>query len=207
VFLMKPTKSGEGNTKAVKYGTVEYQELILERTILVNKVLHLGFNILLCDIDAVWLKNPMPYISRGYDIQAQPEADGRLCGGFIFLMSSPGVQDLWQKVTDAHKEVVKTAEKVHHLRGVDESEQQLLLKLLPKANLKVKKLDSDMFPHGLKYFGPQMTYHSKMDLNKIHPAVVHNNYVIGKDKKILRFKHFGLWYIGDKSQDYKCKLE
>ena len=69
------------------------------------QVLHLGFNILLCDVDAVWLKSPIPYViaspiflcistlvtschhnrylSHGYDIQSQPENDGRLCGGFM----------------------------------------------------------------------------------------------------------------------------
>jgi len=98
----------------------------------VNKILKLGFNVLLCDIDAVWLKSPLPYLSSGYDIIAQPEADGRLCGGFMYLRATKGVQKLWQDVTDKHLDIVTEAKKVHHLRSVDESEQELLLKLLPK---------------------------------------------------------------------------
>jgi rhamnogalacturonan II specific xylosyltransferase len=206
VFLVKPTKIGEGNTEAVKYGTVQYQELILQRTKLVNKVLQLGFNILLCDIDAVWLENPMPYLSKAYDVQAQQEADGRLCGGFMFLQATEGVKKLWQAVTTAHEEIVSSAEKRHKLRNVDESEQALLLKLLPKSGLKVAKLDSDKFPNGLKYFGSQLTFHSQMNLKTTKPIVVHNNYIIGKNKKLLRFKHFHLWLIGDKDTDYQCHL-
>jgi hypothetical protein len=68
-------------------------------------VLHLGFNILLCDIDAVWLEDPMPYLSRSYDLQAQPEADGRLCGGFMFMLSSQSMQKFWGELTAAHTKV------------------------------------------------------------------------------------------------------
>ncbi len=68
----------------------------------------------------------------------------------------------------------------------------------------MQSLDSDKFPHGQKYFGSQLTFRSEMDLSKVHPAVVHNNYIIGKDNKLKRFKHFGLWYIGDKASNYSC---
>ena len=41
---------------------------------------------------------------------------------------------------------------------------------------------------------------------QIHPAVVHNNYVIGRENKKYRFEHFGLWFIADKDEDYACHL-
>jgi hypothetical protein len=206
VYHVKKTREGEGQTDAVEYGTVEYQELILQRTKLVNKVLHLGYNILLCDVDAVWLQNPVRFLSHGFDMQSQPEADGRVCGGFMFMLSTLKMQQLWQTVTDRHELMVQEAENNHGLESIDQSEQELLLELLPLTDVTVKRLDSDMFPYGQKYFGKELEYTSQMDLKHVHPVVVHNNYVIGKQKKLMRFQHFGLWFIGDSTEDYVCHI-
>jgi hypothetical protein len=55
---------------AVAYGTVEYQKLILMRTKLVNMILRLGYNILLCDVDAVWLADPHPCVRPSVQMSA-----------------------------------------------------------------------------------------------------------------------------------------
>ena len=210
-FLVKPHRqdgSADEVLKPVKYGTVQYQELILQRTKLVNRVLQLGYNILLCDIDAVWLSDPTQYLSHSYEVQAQPEADGRLCGGFMFWVSTAKVRKFYQAVTDKHEELVTRARQKHKLKSVDESEQEIILKMIGSAGLKVKKLDSNKFPHGLKYFGHGTKGKSLMDLTKYTPVVVHNNYIIGKDNKLIRFKRAKLWFIsGSTKTGFTCSLD
>jgi hypothetical protein len=52
-----------------------------------------------------------------------------------------------------------------------------------------------------------MTFKSKMDLKKYHPVVVHNNYVVGRSQKKLRFDHFHLWFIKDAEDGFECVSE
>jgi hypothetical protein len=49
-----------------------------------------------------------------------------------------------------------------------------------------------------------MTFAPQMDLKRNHPVVVHNNYVIGRAKKQLRFEHFHLWFIKDAKSGFEC---
>ena len=62
---------------------------------------------------------------------AQEEADGRLCGGFMFLRATSGTRHLWKQVTQKHEELVEQAKKAKSLDSIDESEQSILLELLP----------------------------------------------------------------------------
>lgn len=194
---------GSLSAGSVKYGSVAYQELILARTKFVNMVLSMGYNTLLCDIDAVWIRNPFEYFDFAHDIEAQQEVDGRLCGGFILLMSTAKTVKLWHKVAEKHEKLVRTAESSHHLANIDESEQTIFINLIPQMGVTVRKMDKNIFPPGLRFFGEQMSFRSRMPPGA-HPAVVHNNYVIGHEKKVKRFKHFRLWFVRRRGDDYVC---
>ena len=50
----------------LNYGTVEYQQLILERTLLVQRMLRLGVNVIIADIDAVWLSDPSAHFHAAH---------------------------------------------------------------------------------------------------------------------------------------------
>mmetsp|Transcript_11756 Transcript_11756/g.19120 ORF Transcript_11756/g.19120 Transcript_11756/m.19120 type:complete len:863 (-) Transcript_11756:211-2799(-) len=181
------------------WGTVEYQKLILERTRFVHRVLQLGFNVLLGDIDAVWLKDPFPSLrpsdTDDFDIAGQRDTDS-LCGGFLYLRNTRTTRDLWSSLHAEHEELVRDAVERGRLRKEEDSEQLILEQYLKNKkfpSLKIRELDHDLFPHGQAYF------ENKTPQTKgIEPIVVHNNYIKGMPKKVQRFKEFSMWAVDAK---------
>ncbi|CAI5512557.1 unnamed protein product [Closterium sp. Naga37s-1] len=85
---------------SMEYGGIGYKQLLLKRTRLVGSILKMGYNVLLADVDAVWLSDPFVHMgNKSVDIYGQLEPSGQLCGGFLFLRSTPRVVTLWDQVT------------------------------------------------------------------------------------------------------------
>jgi hypothetical protein len=61
--------------------------------------------------------------------------------------------------------------------------------------LRVFALNQLLFPSGDVYFDHQL--HIKHGV--LHPVLVHNNFLIGKQLKIQRFQKHNLWYLSDKN--------
>ncbi|MCL7036145.1 hypothetical protein MKW94_028607 [Papaver nudicaule] len=57
------------STIDVGWGTPTFHKMGREKVILIDAMLPFGYEILMCDTDMVWLKNPLPYLAR------YPEAD------------------------------------------------------------------------------------------------------------------------------------
>ncbi|KAL6533679.1 hypothetical protein OROHE_013512 [Orobanche hederae] len=57
------------STIDVGWGSPTFHKMGREKVILIDSILPFGFEILMCDTDMVWLKNPIPYLGRF------PEAD------------------------------------------------------------------------------------------------------------------------------------
>ncbi|CAA6675161.1 unnamed protein product [Spirodela intermedia] len=53
----------------VGWGSPEFHKMGREKVFLINSLLPFGYELLVCDTDMVWLKNPLPYLARF------PEAD------------------------------------------------------------------------------------------------------------------------------------
>jgi hypothetical protein len=82
---------------------------------------------------------------------------------------------------------------------VDESEQKLLGGLMRSgAKFILRFLDRDLFPSGKNYFSER-----KPQAKGVTPVVIHNNYIVGAQAKIDRFRNENLWYIDD--VDFQCK--
>ncbi|KAL3613794.1 hypothetical protein CASFOL_041868 [Castilleja foliolosa] len=57
------------STIDVGWGSPTFHKMGREKVILIDSILPFGFELLMCDTDMVWLKNPLPYLARF------PEAD------------------------------------------------------------------------------------------------------------------------------------
>ncbi|KAG4938525.1 hypothetical protein JHK85_045274 [Glycine max] len=57
------------STVDVGWGSPTFHKMGREKVILIDSILPFGFELLMCDTDMVWLKNPLPYLAR------YPEAD------------------------------------------------------------------------------------------------------------------------------------
>ncbi|XP_058777608.1 arabinosyltransferase XEG113-like [Vicia villosa] len=52
------------STVDVGWGTPTFHKMGREKVILINSILPYGYELLMCDTDMVWLKNPLPYFAR-----------------------------------------------------------------------------------------------------------------------------------------------
>ncbi|CAI5459210.1 unnamed protein product [Closterium sp. Yama58-4] len=174
---------------SMEYGGIGYKQLLLKRTRLVGSILKMGYNVLLADVDAVWLSDPFVHMgNKSVDIYGQLEPSGQLCGGFLFLRSTPRVVTLWDQVTGLYTRTFNRMAKEALYKKPEEMgawlkqfehlhEQRYLNQLLGKRRNKVqvRGLDVLKFPNGKEFFvqrAPQQA--------EVAPVVIHNNYIKGK---------------------------
>nr|XP_027124977.1 arabinosyltransferase XEG113-like [Coffea arabica] len=63
------------STIDVGWGSPDFQKMQREKAILIDAFLPFGFELLLCDSDTVWLKNPLPYLARFPDADILTSTD------------------------------------------------------------------------------------------------------------------------------------
>ena len=73
--------------EAVPFNSPRFIRLVNERPTHILKYLRTGKNVLYCDTDTVWLKNPFLYFIGDDDIWAQQNHKGRICPGFLAIRS------------------------------------------------------------------------------------------------------------------------
>ncbi|XP_060601222.1 uncharacterized protein LOC132754583 [Ruditapes philippinarum] len=164
--------------KAVKYNSEPYNSLISRRSLYISDLLNIGLNIINTDADTVWLQNPLQHLEGDYDIWIQSDGKNNVCPGFMAVQNSAKSR----KLILAWKQILERQDK-------KEVDQVVLNRLLIQkfSNLSVKILDPDMFASGKRFFQDQ-NYKQRQ-----HVVVVHNNFIIGHDNKLARFKNFNLW--------------
>lgn len=179
----------ELSSESLDFGNRDYQMAIYARTRIINILLQTNSYTywLVADVDAVWLCNPYEMIfhlygNEPFDIGGQMDGPN-LCGGFLMLRANKAVQNVWNNMTDLYYESI-LSNKVDG--SIDNTEQGILKRLLNKEMVAVKEFDRDIFPSGHDYF-------IRGRRNKA--CVVHNNYIIGIEKKIQRFRDVNLWQV------------
>tara|TARA_B110000090_G_scaffold7060_3_gene7369 strand:- start:28195 stop:32406 length:4212 start_codon:yes stop_codon:yes gene_type:complete len=156
---------------ALTYKTHLYNRLVSRRASHLIRVLKAKQRVIYSDIDTAWLADPRPFLTGNFDMWAQLDNTNYYCTGFMaFIRTAQVLQflDKWDK----------------QLLKQPQLNQPLFNKILKGAAFPHKSLPRKEFPSGNMYF----------DQNKRKDVVVvHNNFIIGKDKKIQRFKDVGLW--------------
>ena len=179
------------------FGTMKYQELVLGRTEVTMKLLLMGYKPIIADIDAVWLSDPLRFLKQpqsadegDYDV-AVTDDNGEVCGCFVALSNSEPAKLFWMEVLRQHRELVKRGE----LSKFSDSEQKILTALIYEKEYRnealFRLLPKSQFPSGYMYFNLQS------GRSGVPPAVIHNNFLIGKEMKKERFKRYGLWFTAE----------
>ena len=57
-----------------------------------------GYNVVLCDVDILFLRNPFPFFDYTLDIQGGAHKGVKITGGFIFFRATEASKALWMKV-------------------------------------------------------------------------------------------------------------
>ncbi|KAJ8490237.1 hypothetical protein OPV22_011958 [Ensete ventricosum] len=80
----------------VGWGSAKFHKMGREKVLLINALLPFGYELLMCDTDMVWLKNPLPYFARF------PEADMLTSSDQIRPTTTDDSLEVWQNVTTAY---------------------------------------------------------------------------------------------------------
>ncbi|KMZ58542.1 Glycosyltransferase-like protein [Zostera marina] len=83
-------------THDVGWGSREFHKMGREKVFLINSILPFGYELLMCDTDMVWLKNPLPYFARF------PEADVLTSSDHLVPTVSDDRLELWKEAGSAY---------------------------------------------------------------------------------------------------------
>ncbi|KAK2408633.1 Nucleotide-diphospho-sugar transferase family protein [Trifolium repens] len=84
------------STVDVGWGSPTFHKMGREKVILLDSILPFGFEVLMCDTDMVWLKNPLPYLAR------YPGADILTSSDQLIPTVVDDSLEIWQEVSGAY---------------------------------------------------------------------------------------------------------
>ena len=186
-------------SKPSYFNQPDYNKKTCIKPRIVLDCLEAGFDVLLVDLDIVFLKNPLPAVNECKDCDFIAQIDprgGRINSGFYLVRHTAAGVTLFKNV-------------VKRITNPPKGDQIYLNKVLKDCNgtIKIQRLSPDLFPLGNRFF---------RDGNRLfvgdNPCkeciIVHNNYIISLEAKIYRFKEYGMWavdlngYYSDRTRKY-----
>lgn len=177
----------EISSKYVKWDSATYNSLTKSKSLIVQRLLHLNFTVMVNDVDTVWLS---PHIIEYIAVLAASPAelvimDGKSEYNSGFYLVKPTSTML--KLFDRAVELQNRDPNFHDQLALNTAIDQMSIKATY-----ICKLDILLFVNG--YFFLTQKYNEKMN---VKPWVVHMNFLIGKSSKIHALKSHKLWFIDD----------
>lgn len=188
------------------FGTKCFQRVTKVKSRIVLKILKLGYNVLLSDVDTYWFRNPIPFLnsfghavlvaqSDEYQEQGPINLPRRLNSGFYYAHSDNQTIAAIDKVVK-HAETSGLSEQPSFydiLCGKGGSNRVSDNKCVePEANVTVHFLDRNLFPNGA-YQNLWQDKTVKATCLKKGCYIIHNNWISGRLKKLTRQVLSGLW--------------
>ncbi|XP_047043799.1 beta-arabinofuranosyltransferase RAY1 [Lolium rigidum] len=188
------------------FGTQCFKRVTKVKSRIVLKILRMGYNVLLSDVDIYWFHNPLQFLhSLGpatfaaqtdeYNETGPINLPRRLNSGFYYARSD-------------HATITAMEMVVKHATKSNSSEQPSFYDILcgkegvnrlgddrcleRSTNLTIMFLNRDLFPNGA-YRGLWERRDVRSACKELGCFVIHNNWVNGRKKKLLRQMASGLW--------------
>lgn len=149
-----------------------FRKVVKKKWGVIKKIYDEHKNLCWVDTDIVFVKDPRPLLENNKKILFQTDQPGSyLCSGFMVFNDTKQCSDM-----------------IDECAGYTEEDDQLLINHIAMKTYKedVDILDQHLFPNGNTYY--------KLGI-KDKAYIVHNNWMIGVDTKINKFKEENLWYI------------
>lgn len=185
----------------VEYGTPEFSSVMKYRLPALRAIMAEGKRIISADVDVVWLRNPLSYLSDVLDVfpcafqtEAIPLFPPMFCMGFIALSGAPACFELIDHfmakyVGNQSKRMMQPV-----LRDLLIENPHYLTHIFP--------LPEGLFPNGLLYRA--VDFHGVPPLamsGQLQPFVFHGNWARGLDKKHCLLAHTGHWLVPASAQN------
>ncbi|XP_031391450.1 arabinosyltransferase XEG113 isoform X3 [Punica granatum] len=179
------------STVDVGWGSPTFHKMGREKVLLIDAILPFGVELLMCDTDMVWLKNPLPYLAR------YPEADVLTSSDQVVPTVIDDSLDIWQQVGAAYnigifhwrptesakklarewKEMLLADEKIWDQNGFNDIVRKQLgpsvdedsgLVYAFDGNLKLGILPASIFCSGHTYFVQAMYQQLRLEPYAVH---------------------------------------
>ena len=158
---------------------------------MIYEILHMGFSVLLSDLDIFWFKNPVDDVIKtcgSCDFAIQAETGVGLNIGFLYVRPTNNSLAFFKFVT---KKSASTGQGAQALFNN-------IIKKYPNESISYKVLDQNVYPDGRTYFEKQ-----NRRIPTIKPdscpecSICHNNWIVGTEAKTYRFKEHHMWAVDD----------
>ncbi|KAL1546376.1 UDP-D-xylose:L-fucose alpha-1,3-D-xylosyltransferase mgp4 [Salvia divinorum] len=192
---------------AHKFGSQGFFNFTARRPQHLLQILELGYNVMYNDVDMVWLEDPFPYLEGKHDVYFMddmayvkplnhshdlppPGKKGRtyICSCLIYLRPTVGAKLLMKKwIEELQDQPWSRAKKANDQPAfnwaLNKTAGQVNVYLLPQK----------AFPTGGLYFRNKTWARETEGMH----VIIHNNYIIGFEKKTKRFRDYGLWLVDE----------
>ena len=172
--------------KASRYMSKDFVRKTHVKTKIILAALYLGYNVFITDADIVYFKNPLEHLNCSTcDIEIQSDHVEEN-SGFYLSRPTEGAILLHQKMMDKANQSNKTSNQKALNRALKNLKQDNLIQ--------VGHLDKYKFPCGIYYF-ERFKRMWAGDNTCTDCVIVHNNWIMGKQAKVYRFKEHLLWTV------------
>lgn len=197
-----------GKSTGHDFGNPGYWRLMLERTALLSALLHRGVRVFAFETDQVWLEDPTPYIAsrlaEGADMVGTINTRDEISGNFFYLRPTLPTRRLFDEIVrrfvDAYVGAQLNKKSATSWTYI-ENDQSILTKLVLRNQtfqtaypLRFETLDQERFVDG-RWYVPEEGFYTSPAARQ--PVVINNNFIIGVEKKALRAKQWGHWFLRD----------
>lgn len=175
-------------TRSFDYEEDKFKLIVATRAHHIHQQLQAGKSVIYADVDTVWRSSPLPYLAAvgGDQVDLIGHVDAENLQKFHpwygtgFLAIAANVRTV--------RFMADLSKRLFPLVGEPQMFQPLFNELLHTAKLvRHQPLPAIEFPNGGRYFGNVMEEERKKAI------IVHNNFIMGHDAKVVRFKEHGLW--------------
>lgn len=197
-----------GKSTGHDFGNPGYWRLMLERTALLSALVHRGVRVFAFETDQVWLEDPTPYIAsrlaEGADMVGTINTRDEISGNFFYLRPTLQTRRLFDEIVRRFVDAYVSArlnKKSATSWTYIENDQSILTKLVLRNQtfqsaypMRFETLDQERFVDG-RWYVPEEAFYTSPAARQ--PVVINNNFIIGVEKKTLRAKQWGHWFLRD----------
>lgn len=174
-------------TKEANFGTKEFNIVTKIKLKVILDILKKDYFVFYFDSDIVLLGNPIREYFNYQPKHIYMQSDNchfnipstNYCAGIIFVVPCENTKKFFTFAINKLTTILQTQ---------NISDQEIINMMVKNNNKNIGTLCPYDFPNGCRYFN----YREKCSKN---PILVHNNYIVGLDAKINRFKKHNLWFV------------
>ena len=184
-FVLHDNENKEGD-----FGTKNFHNIVKKKLIAISIVLEQGYFTFYLDTDVVLFRDPVAdYFSMDpKPIYMQSDIHGfetksknidNHCTGVIFLAPC-----------EYSKQTIRKASKILDNMSHGKNDDQKAMNDAVGNKDKVGTLNPITYPNGARFFK-----NNKLNKKIKNPVLFHNNWIVGTENKVKRFKKYNMWYI------------